>query len=167
MMRSDSFAAIARVLNQANVPYIVVGGLAVIAHGYGRPTQDVDLVIRLDPTSINNAFAALSTIGYLPRVPIKAADFADPLKRAEWIESKGMKVLNFFSDEHKETMLDVFIKEPFDFSLEYEAAVQDNANGIPLRILRLPTLLQMKREAGRLQDLADVDRLTLLHNSRK
>lgn len=149
MMRSASFAAIARALNEANVPYIVVGGLAVIAHGYGRPTQDVGLVIRLDPTSINNAFAALSTIGYLPRVPIKAADFADPLQRAEWIASKGMKVLNFFSDEHKETMLDIFINEPFDFAVEYEAALLENAIDVPVRILRLPTLLQMKREAGR------------------
>lgn len=165
-MRSESFSAIAQTLNEAEVPFLVVGGLAVIAHGYGRPTQDVDLVIRLDAASIQKAFVALAGIGYLPRVPITAAEFADPSKRAEWIEEKGMKVLNFFSDQHKETMLDVFITEPFDFALEYEAALKENTSeGTPIRVLQLPALLKMKREAGRLQDLADIDRLTLLHNS--
>jgi hypothetical protein len=37
------------------------------------------------------------------------------------------------------------------------------APGLSVRILRLSALLQMKRSAGRPQDLADVDELNLLH----
>ena len=40
-MNRQSIEAIAKVLNKANVPFIVVGGLAVVAHGYGRSTQDL------------------------------------------------------------------------------------------------------------------------------
>ena len=45
-MKSDSVEQVARALNGAGVPFIVVGGLAVVAHGYGRYTEDLDLVIR-------------------------------------------------------------------------------------------------------------------------
>jgi hypothetical protein len=33
-MKVTSFEAVARALNEAGVPFIVVGGLAVIAHGF-------------------------------------------------------------------------------------------------------------------------------------
>ena len=94
----------------------MVGGLAVNAHGFGRPTWDVDLVIRLEPDVIRRAFAALGSLGYAPRVPITADGFADPEQRRRWIKDKGMMVLNFYSDAHRETPVDVFVTEPFDFA---------------------------------------------------
>lgn len=163
-MKLASFEAIVRAFDQAGVRFIVVGGLAVIAHGYGRVTRDIDLVIQLQPEAITNAFKALATLGYLPRVPISASQFANPELRSAWIREKGMKVLNFHSDAHRETPVDLFITEPFDFEEEYRAAlVQESSPGIEARILRLDTLLRMKAEAGRGQDLADIDELNLLH----
>ena len=40
-MKLTSLEAITRALDEAGVPFIVVGGLAVVAHGYGRQTQDL------------------------------------------------------------------------------------------------------------------------------
>ena len=40
-MKLTSIESIARALNGAGVPFLVVGGLAVVAHGYGRQTQDL------------------------------------------------------------------------------------------------------------------------------
>ena len=42
-MELRSIEAIIRALNDAQVKYLVVGGLAVNAHGYERFTKDVDL----------------------------------------------------------------------------------------------------------------------------
>jgi len=163
-MKLASFEAIVRALDAAEVRFIVVGGLAVIAHGYGRVTRDVDLVIQLQPGAIASAFKALDALGYCPRVPISAAQFADAGLRAEWIRDKGMKVLNFHSDSHRETPVDLFITEPFDFEEEYRSALlQESSPGLAVRILRLESLLRMKAEAGRGQDLADIDELNLLH----
>jgi hypothetical protein len=153
-MKLASFEAIVEALNRAEVRFIVVGGIAVIAHGYGRNTEAVDLVIRLEPTAISNVFAALQKLGYQPRVPITATQFADADLRAEWIRDKGMRVLTFHSDLHRETPVDVFISEPFDFEQEYESALaQEIALGLPIRIVRLEALLRMKTAAGRSQDL--------------
>lgn len=163
-MKLESVERIVRALNDANVPFIVVGGLAVVAHGYGRQTQDLDLVIRLEPDPIRGAFRALASLGYRPRVPVTPEGFADAEQRQRWTTEKGMTVLNFHSDQHRETPVDVFVSEPFDFVSEYESAiVEDVAPGVPLRIVRLEALLRLKQKAGRPQDLADIAELRLLH----
>lgn len=163
-MRLATVQAIVEALNERDVPFLVVGGLAVAAHGYGRQTRDMDLVVRLVPHAIHEAFTALASLGYRPLVPVTAAGFADPEQRARWIEEKGMTVLNFHSDQHRDTPVDVFVDEPFDFQDEYERApTHEIAPGVGLRVVRLDTLLRMKEEAGRPQDLADIAELRLLH----
>jgi predicted nucleotidyltransferase len=162
-MKKFSFDAIARALNEAEVPFLVVGGIAVINYGYGRVTQDVDLVVRLDAVVILRAFQALAAIGYRPAVPISAEQFSNPAQREAWQTEKGMKVLKFWSDQHRDTPLDVFVSEPFNFLQEYASAeVRETLPGVAIRIVSLPTLLAMKREAGRPKDLADIDELSLL-----
>jgi hypothetical protein len=166
-VKLDSIEQIVRALNDAGVPFIAVGGLAVAAHGYGRHTQDLDLVIRLKPESIRSALEALATLGYQPRIPVTADGFADPAQRARWIAEKGMTVLSFHSDRHRETPVALFVTEPFDFPTEYDAAVvEELAPGVPLRIVCLETLPRLKQEAGRPQHLADVAELRLLHGGR-
>jgi hypothetical protein len=159
-----SLEAIAAALNDAKVPYLIAGGVAVNAHGYGRLTQDLDLVIRLAPDVVLRAFAALAGLGYSPRVPVTAEGFSDPAQRRRWTQEKGMLVLTFHSDRHRETPIDVFVNEPFDFDEEYQNALrEDIAPGVPVRIVRLSTLLRIKEAAGRPQDLADIAELRRLH----
>lgn len=160
-MKLASIEAIVRSLNDAKVPFIVVGGLAVVAHGYGRQTQDLDLVIRLDPDTIRAAFGALANLGYQPRVPVTAEGFADPNQRARWIHEKGMTVLSFHSDRHRETPVDVFVTEPFDFQVEYASAKMEAlAPNALVRVVRRETLIRLKQEAGRPQDIADIAELS-------
>ncbi|HSH39451.1 MAG TPA: hypothetical protein VK993_11765 [Chthoniobacterales bacterium] len=163
MTKSD-FHLIATALRDAEIPFLVVGGIAVVEHGYGRNTFDVDLVIRLTPDFIERAFRALEQIGYRPSVPITAAEFADSDVRRRLLQEKNMQVLNFWSDSHRETPLDVFTTEPFDFAVEYERAIERAvAPGLTVRIVSLNTLFAMKRDAKRPKDLADIDELSLLH----
>lgn len=164
-MKVASFEAIVRVLNEAGVRYIVVGGLAVNAHGYGRSTYDVDIVVQLFPENVIRAFAALEGIDYHPQIPIKAEEFADPVLRSSWRTEKGMLVLKMWSDSHRETPLDIFVFEPFDFEIEYSAVLRQEIDlGNQAPFLQLETLLAMKKEAGRPKDLADVDELHLLYD---
>lgn len=166
-MTKASFDEIVRVLNKAKVPFLVVGGIAVIHHGYGRLTQDVDVVIRLEKEIIGRAFRALAGIGYQPIVPITAAEFGSPDLRKKWQRDRNMTVLRFWSDRHRETPLDLFVTEPFDFAREYaKADILESAPGLPVRIVSLAALLRMKRRAGRPQDIADIDEMNLLHGKR-
>lgn len=159
-MKLASLEAIVTALNSEGVRYLVAGGLAVNAHGYIRYTQDVDLVIALDPDNILRAFRSLATLGYKPLVPISTEQFANPELRGQWIRDKGMKVLNFFSDLHRETNVDVFVTEPFDFEREHSGALQGElAPAQEVRFVSLPALIAMKEQAGRPRDLDDVQHL--------
>ncbi len=71
-----------------------------------------------------------------------------------------MKVLNFFSDQHRETSVDVFVTEPFDFQRESEDAIEgDLSPGVKVRFVSLPTLIAMKEAANRPRDIDDIQHL--------
>ncbi|CUS36599.1 hypothetical protein [Candidatus Nitrospira nitrificans] len=58
-MKLTSFEAIVRALNDAGIRYLVVGGLAVNAHGYLRFTKDADFVIQLIPDKFGSSVSLL------------------------------------------------------------------------------------------------------------
>lgn len=158
-MKLGSFDSIVRALEDAGVRYLVAGGLAVNAHGYLRFTKDVDIVVQLAPDNIRSAFAALAAIGYRPLVPVTGDQFADADQRGRWIREKGMTVLNFWCDAHRETPVDVFVTEPFDFEDEYARALVKPLGLVAVRFVTIPTLIRMKELAGRPHDRIDIDYL--------
>ncbi len=165
-MKLAAFEAVAKVLDAAQVRYLVAGGLAVNAHGYIRLTMDIDLVIALDADNIHHAFAALNEVGYRPSVPIEAEAFALAEQRQRWREDKGMQVLNFFSNAFPGTSVDVFVYEPFDFAQEFEAALRGELlPGLTVRFVSIPTLIRMKQAAGRARDLDDIQHLQWLQEN--
>lgn len=160
-MKLSSFEALASALDEARVRYLVAEGLAVGAHGYLRFTKDVDIVIQLIPDNIERAFTALTSLGYRPIVPVTMQQFSDRALRETWIRDKGMQVLQFWSDAHRDTSVDVFVSEPFVFDEEYERAlIKPLHDKLPVRFVSLPTLIRMKKEAGRPQDRADIEQLS-------
>lgn len=158
-MKLASFDALVAALQQAGVRYLIAGGLAVNAHGYLRFTKDVDVVVRLTPDNIERAFAVLRNLGYRPLVPVTAAQFADAPTREGWIRDKGMQVLQFWSDVHRETPVDMFVHEPFDFEDEYRQSLAKPLGRIEVRFVTIPTLIRMKQLADRPQDRIDIEYL--------
>jgi predicted nucleotidyltransferase len=162
-MEVRSVEAIVRVLNEAEVEYLIVGGLAVNAHGFVRLTRDVDLVLQLDPGNATKGLNALLDTGYQMSIPARPEDFANPEMREDWRQNKGMITLKLWSDQHQRTPVDIFVYEPFDFPKEYATATRlEICPGLMARVVSLETLLEMKRDAGRAQDLIDIEELQRL-----
>jgi len=72
-----------------------------------------------------------------------------------------MQVLAFWSDAHRETPVDVFVREPFPFEDEYQHALVKPLGTIPVRVVSIRALIAMKEAAGRPQDRIDIDQLRL------
>ena len=123
-MERRSVESLVRALNEANVRYLIVGGLAVVAHGHARFTGDVDLVIDLDADNARRAVEAFETLHYRPRAPVPFGEFADASKRAEWLTTKGLTVFSASSPEHAATEIDLFVENPFDFAEVYARAAR-------------------------------------------
>ena len=159
-MKLASFEAIIVAFRDADVRYLVAGGVAVNAHGYMRFTKDVDVVIDLEQGNVLRALRALSSLGYKPVIPVRIEDFANADIRREWIEQKNMKVMQLFCDQHQETPIDIFVTLPFGFEQEYEKAYIDEVGpGLMVRFVRIETLIKMKEAVNRPRDMDDVQHL--------
>jgi hypothetical protein len=166
-MKLADLEAILRALNDADVRYLIVGGLAVVAHGYVRYTADLDIVLDLERDNALRAMKALDAIAYRPLVPVDATDFADEEKRRVWIREKNMLVFQMRNPDRESTRLDIFVKEPFAFTEEFAQAKWEEVAGIRAPVLRYDELIRLKRSSGRPQDLIDIDQLELMFGKNK
>ena len=143
-------------LNAHQVQYLIVGGLAVVAHGYVRFTADIDLMLSVEPQNLTRAVKALKTLGYRPRAPVAFEEFVDPAARRRWADEKGMTVFSLFSDAHRATEVDLFLEPPIDFGEAYERAVrQELSPGVEAVFCGLDDLIHLKTQAGRHSDVQD------------
>jgi hypothetical protein len=161
-MKAASFELIVRTLQEANVRYLVVGGIAVIAHGYVRLTVDVDLLIQLEAPNIVAALHGLERLGYKPTVPVTAEQFAQPAMRQQWIADKQMKVLKLYSDAHRETPIDVFVSDPLGFNEAFNRVHYHRlTNKLDVPVCGYEDLIKLKLLAARPKDMEDLDRLKM------
>lgn len=61
-------ARLARALADAGIPYIVVGGQAVLVYGEPRLTRDIDVTIALTPDQVEQVLRILPDVGLTPLV---------------------------------------------------------------------------------------------------
>ena len=125
------------------------------------------MVIGLAKDNIIRGLNALIDAGYALSIPVTPEEFADENRRNVWRERKNMVVLKLWSDAHRRTLIDVFVYEPFDFSREYQQVLwAELAPDLHIPILRYETLIRMKQDAGRPQDLIDIESLETLRRMR-
>lgn len=149
-------------LERAGVRYLVVGGVAVVLHGYLRTTLDLDLVLQLESDNLDLALKALAGLGFQPQAPVPLSAFADPQIRESWLREKNMTVFSLWHPDQPGFAVDLFIQEPFDFDAAYDRAMRVSLQGIQATVVSRDDLVAMKRAAGRLRDLEDIAALAEL-----
>ena len=151
-------------LNDAGVRYVIVGGLAVVLHGYARLTADVELMIDLEEAPARKAISALVGIGLRPTLPVDPAGFADPELRRSWRE-RNMVVFNLV-DPDAGRAVDLFVEPPIDFEEAWARSDASEYHGVPVRIASIQDLIDMKRRSGRPEDLIDIAHLSAIDSAR-
>lgn len=69
------FKEFIELLGKNNVRYIIIGGYAVVYHGYVRSTNDIDIWIDIREDNIIKVIKALDDFGF-SSLNIKASDFS-------------------------------------------------------------------------------------------
>jgi hypothetical protein len=141
-------------LHEHNVRFVVIGGVAVGAHGYVRGTEDLDLVPDPDPSNLERLVEALAKLdSTLPTVEGRAFD---PTTDAGVIRRGG----NVTADT-RFGGLDVVQRArgvPGYSDLKRDA-VESDLLGVPVQVCSLARLREMKEAQGRTQDHADLENL--------
>jgi len=144
---------ILRVLVTHQVDFLVVGAVAVQAHGYIRSTLDLDIVVRPSALNLSRLAEALADLEAEPRNARARMRLADPnwLKRAPVVpvvtRAGWFDVLNVESTGRRYDDLRV-------------GALTIELRGLKVDVVGLRDLIRMKKAAGRPQDLADIEALT-------
>lgn len=153
-MRQFDLHALLKALSDSEIRFIVIGGVAVGAHGYLRSTEDLDLVPDPDPENLARLTDALkkldSTLPTVGERPFDPATDAGVIRRGG-----NVTAITQFGE------LDVVQRArgvPSYTQLD-EDAVESELLGVPVRICSLARLREMKQAQERAQDIADLENL--------
>jgi len=135
---------ILRAFNTHAVTYMIVGGHAFGVHAEPRTTKDLDLFIRSDPKNAQAVFQALVQFG-APIAGMSPKDFADGTT---------------FQMGQPPERIDVIQRiDGVAFDDAWQNRIEGTIDGIPACIISREDMIRNKLAAGRLQDLADVEKL--------
>lgn len=139
------FKELFRSLNGKGVEYLLIGGYAVIIHGYVRNTMDIDVVVSNDPENVNKCLEALDDFGFGgPDLRIAlTSDKKDVVRMG--VEPIKIEILNYLNG--------------VNFAEAYGRRVTRNVEDIKIDVISLHDLIANKENVGRLQDLLDVEKL--------
>ncbi|MBK6898377.1 MAG: nucleotidyltransferase [bacterium] len=131
--------------NAQGVEYLVVGAHALAVHGHVRATKDLDVWVRADAANAPRVFEALVAFG-APLQDLTVADLAEP----GLVFQIGVPPLR----------VDVITAiDGVEFPAAWVDRVQVSLDGTSVSVISRHHLIENKRASGRLQDLADVERL--------
>ncbi|MBS1808957.1 MAG: nucleotidyltransferase [Acidobacteria bacterium] len=145
-MISD-FKELLSILNAKQVKYLVIGGYAVMKYTEPRFTKDLDIWVWTDSENAKLVFQALRQFG-APLSGLTETDFTQP----------G----SFYQMGRPPARVDVLMSiDGVRFEEAWENRVESDFDGVLAHIISKQDLIQAKRAAGRLQDLVDLESLTL------
>jgi hypothetical protein len=150
-----------RRLVAGRVDFVVIGGLAVIAHGYPRITKDVDIVYARSPANLERLGSVLQDV----RARLAGVDDGVPFVP----DARSLQRTSILTLDSDEGLIDL-LAEPAGAAsydeLRARAEIADFGD-VHVPIADLDDLIAMKRAAGRPQDLADLEALAVIRRLRR
>jgi hypothetical protein len=145
---NDDFRDFIQAMNNHNVEYILVGGYAVILHGYRRVTGDMDIWVNRTKENYSKIAHAFAEFG-LPLFDMTEAKFLN------------IDAADVFSYGRPPVSIDIITKlKGVEFDDAFPQAQVFNEEGLEIRFLHLNNLIEAKKAAGRHKDLDDIEKLT-------
>jgi uncharacterized nucleotidyltransferase DUF6036 len=144
---NEHFRDFLQALNNQNAEYVLVGGMAVILHGYVRGTGDMDIWV--NKTKEN--YFKLAKAFHEFKMPV--FDMTE-----EKFLSNEFDVWSFgISPVKIEIMTAV---KGLEFNEAFKKAQYYDDNGLLVRFIHINDLITAKRASGRYRDLDDIQQLT-------
>jgi len=135
------------------VEFLIVGAHALAAHGHVRATKDLDVWVRPNAANAERTLAALAAFGASLR-DLTVEDLASP----------GL----IFQIGVPPIRIDVITAiDGVEFAEAWPERLTTTFCGLSVSVLSRRHLVANKRAAGRLQDLADVERLEQASDQKK
>jgi hypothetical protein len=151
-----------RTLNEEQIRYLVVGGVAINLHGVVRLTLDVDIATDPGIDQCAQWERACERMKLMPMRPVTFRQMYDPKERRRLREEKNLIAFGLRRDNVEDPVVDILFDIPKTFSEAYDRRVVKVVEGIAVPLASVADLLAMKADAGRAKDIADMQELRKL-----
>ncbi|MCE9529958.1 MAG: nucleotidyltransferase [Planctomycetes bacterium] len=144
----EPFDDFIKLFERIGVPYALIGGIAVGAHGIPRPTHDLDFTISIERTRLPELFSAARELGYSVSDDY-ASGWVDsvagmPLVRVrQWVIGKAIDI-------------DLFLVESRFQESVIARRMKLDVEGRPAWVATPEDLILLKVVAGRPRDIGDI-----------
>ena len=146
-------------LAEARVEFVLVGGVAVGLQGCHRPTANVDVALAMDTVNVQRFLSVAQFFGLSPTLPVEPDALARPEVIEQWYREKEMRVFGLRGPTAAEAIINVLVRPIGPYAdLRRDAAMID-IGPIIIPVASIDHLIAMKTEAGRSQDLTDIEEL--------
>jgi hypothetical protein len=144
-MLNQDFKEFIQLLNEYEVRYLVIGGYAVALHGHPRYTKDLDIWVDMELNNAKRLIDALAAFGFAS-VGLTQEDFIVP-----------DRVIQLGYPPNRIDL--VTTPDGVNFESCYQSRIEVEIQEIQVNFIDLDNLKINKKASGRLQDLADLERL--------
>jgi len=145
---NDDFRDFIKVLNDTDVDYVLVGGYAVILHGYRRTTGDLDIWVNTTKENYLKLRKALLNFG-LPTTDLSEQNFLDN------------DAIEIFTYGIAPVSIDIMKKvKGLNFEEVYSSSQLFIDQDLTVRFISYQQLVKAKKAAGRYKDLDDLEKLS-------
>ncbi len=146
-------------LAEAEVEFVLVGGLAVALQGYQRVTMDVDVVLAMDADNLQKFLTVAKASGLRPTIPAELDALANPELMERWHQEKGMLAFSLRGPEVMATVMDILVRPVVSFGDLRRDATMIKVGLINIPVASIEHLIVMKTGTGRSKGLIDIDEL--------
>ncbi len=154
-----SMFSLLKTLAEAQIEFVLVGGLAVALHGYQRVTMDVDVVLAMDEENLQRFLSVAKASGLRPTIPVEIESLTKPELIEQWYREKGMLAFSLRGPQAMATVIDILVKPVIPFAdLRHEATMVE-VGPISIPVASIEHLITMKTGTGRSKDLIDIEEL--------
>lgn len=149
-------------LSDAEVDYVLIGGLAVTLHGYQRVTMDVDVVLSMDDRNLARFVECAKSAGLRPVLPIPIEALRNASVIDQWHREKGMLAFALRSPEAIATVIDVLVRPVVPYVELKRNAVVKRIGPLSVPVAGIDDLIRLKTGTGRTKDRLDIEELEKL-----
>ena len=148
-----------KTLADAEIEFVLVGGLAVALQGYQRVTMDVDVVLAMDAGNVQKFLSVAKANNLRPVMPVELDALARPELIEQWHREKGMLAFSMRGPEALATVMDILVRPVIPYSDLRREAMMVEVGSIQIPVASIKHLIVMKTGTGRSKDLIDIEEL--------
>jgi len=151
-----------RALQEEQVNYVVVGGLAINLHGVERATMDVDLVLAMDDANLRRFLVAATRLQLKPSLPVPLEALCNADQLDAWVRDKHLIAFALRSASPNTPTVDIIVRPQVPFETIYRNRIEKDIGGVQFKLASIEDLIALKSGTGRKQDASDIDALQVV-----